>query len=285
MIGGSCLCGAITWQAEGALSEPEHCHCSICRKIHAAPFVSFTMCPEGAFRWVSGEDRIIHYEASPGFERPFCGTCGSALPSRDTAKAEVYLPMGALDTDPGLGSGHHIFFASKAPFHLVGDELPKYDGYPPNEAEAPLADPSPFLSQPAHDGPLKGSCQCASIAYEVTGPFQRVFNCHCSRCRKARAAAHATNGFVPVGALHFTRGEEHLKAYRLPEAQFFGQAFCGICGSGMPRENVAMQVFNVPLGTLDSDPERGADFHIFTSSKAPWFEITDHITQVPEGPS
>ena len=70
-----------------------------------------------------------------------------------------------------------------------------------------------------------------------------------------------------------------------PDAKSFGQVFCSICGSGMPRENAAMQVYNVPLGTLDSDPEYVPDFHIFTESKAPWFEIHDQIPQLPEGPS
>ena len=284
MVNGRCLCGEVTWQADGPLSEPEHCHCSMCRKIHAAPFASFALCPEKQFRWLSGEDKVVRYASSPSLERPFCGTCGSALPNRDLPSGDVYLPLGNMEDDPGIKGGRHIFVASKAPFVQIEDDLPRYDGFPPGDDETPPVDPAPVVPEPAEAGVMNGSCQCGAVAYEMTGAFQRVFNCHCSRCRHARAAAHATNGFVPSANLQFVRGEEHLKSYKRPDAKSFGQVFCGICGSGMPRENAAMQVYNVPLGTLDNDPEYVPDFHIFTESKAPWFDIHDQIPQLPEGP-
>lgn len=34
-----------------------------------------------------------------------------------------------------------------------------------------------------------GSCLCASVTYEVRGPFLRFAHCYCSRCRKATALA------------------------------------------------------------------------------------------------
>ena len=36
---------------------------------------------------------------------------------------------------------------------------------------------------------MRGSCLCDTVAYEVTSPIKAVHNCHCSRCRRARAAA------------------------------------------------------------------------------------------------
>ena len=44
---------------------------------------------------------------------------------------------------------------------------------------------------------MRGSCLCGSVAFEIAGPVAGpIVNCHCSRCRKARAAAHASNLFV-----------------------------------------------------------------------------------------
>jgi hypothetical protein len=286
MITGSCLCGEVTWRAEGPFSEPEHCHCSICRKVHGAPFASFVSCAADRFAWTGGEGAIRRYQSSPDLVRPFCGTCGSALPSEVASTGEVYLPLGGTDGDPGLRGGHHIFVASKAPFHLVGDRLARHDRYPSGvSVDALPVETVRSALDPPVPGVLRGSCKCSAIAFEVLEPFTRVFNCHCSRCRKARAAAHATNGFVSADGVRFLRGEEMIRVFRLPGAASFGQAFCRRCGSGMPRLNREHGVFTVPLGCLDDDPGRGADFHIFTAYKAPWYEIEDGIPQLPEGPS
>ena len=39
-----------------------------------------------------------------------------------------------------------------------------------------------------------------------------------------------------------------------------------------------------PFGSLDDDPGRGADDHIFVASKAPWHEITDDLPRFDEAP-
>jgi hypothetical protein len=40
----------------------------------------------------------------------------------------------------------------------------------------------------------------------------------------------------------------------------------------------------VQLGALRDSPSKKPDQHIFVGSKAPWFEITDSLTQWPELP-
>jgi hypothetical protein len=37
------------------------------------------------------------------------------------------------------------------------------------------------------------------------------------------------------------------------------------------------------LGSLDGDPERRPLGHVWTSAKAPWYEIADTLPQYPEG--
>ena len=130
----------------------------------------------------------------------------------------------------------------------------------------------------------RGSCLCGAVAFELDLPFKVVHNCHCSRCRKARAAAHTTNGFTPADALRFTRGEDNLVTYRLPEARFFSHVFCRTCGSGMPRADGERGIAVVPLGCLDDDPGGGAVDHIFVGSRAEWYTIADDLPRFEEGP-
>ena len=96
----------------------------------------------------------------------------------------------------------HIFIAHKAPWHVITGELIQHDEYPPPNNFGTVPDPQ--LS-PAQHGGVRGSCLCGAIQFEVVEPFKTVHQCHCGRCRRARAAAHATNGFTSIGGVQFSR--------------------------------------------------------------------------------
>jgi len=279
-VRGSCLCGDVAWEATGPLEFMSHCHCSRCRKTHGAAFATFLMCPAAAFRLVRGQERIERYESSPGFFRPFCGHCGSVVPDGVPWQGLVGVPAGPLDDDPGSRPLAHIFVASKAPWFEIRGDLPRYDAYPPGVDAPVLADP------PARDpgGRPRGSCLCGAIAYVVESAPLRCWNCHCSRCRKARAAAYASNLFTPADGLRFTRGEDHLVTYKVPEARFFRQLFCRSCGSPMPRIDRERGFAVVPMGSLDDDPGMRPERHIFAATKASWYEIPDDLPQHAEYP-
>lgn len=280
MITGNCLCGTVSWQVDGALDNMTHCHCSMCRKAHGAPFATYVDTAHENFRWVSGESTVGHYEASAGLKRAFCSDCGSVVPwSAD--KDSISIPVGCLNEDPGIRPTAHIFATSKAPWHTIGDNLPQFDGYV-SPADGPVID-RPGLDQ-GKDGVLRGSCLCGDIKFEVRTPIRSVHNCHCSRCRKARAAAHTTNGFTALDGVVFLQGENKLKTYKLSSARFFTQVFCSRCGSGMPRLDADRAIAIIPFGSLDDDPGRGADDHIFTGSMACWYTIADDLPVFKEAP-
>jgi hypothetical protein len=50
----------------------------------------------------------------------------------------------------------------------------------------------------------------------------------------------------------------------------------------MPRSRPDAGKVAIPLGCLDDDLGQGADDHIFTGSKAPWYEITDGLPRFHE---
>ena len=127
---------------------------------------------------------------------------------------------------------------------------------------------------------VRGSCLCGGVAYEIDGPVKLIQNCHCSRCRKARAAAHASNGFAESGRFRWCRGEQQLERFKVPDAERFTSCFCRVCGSPMPvvRSDLAV----LPAGSFDDDPGGCERFHIFVAARAPWFEIADALPQFEE---
>ena len=131
MIHGSCLCKAVRFQIDGTPQFINHCHCSMCRKVHGAAFGSFLHADGGLFRWLSGEDNVQNYHSSEGNVRAFCKTCGSNAPVLEDGGAHVIVPAGSLDDDPQVRPLVHIHTASKAPWFEITDTLPQFAAFPP----------------------------------------------------------------------------------------------------------------------------------------------------------
>lgn len=135
---------------------------------------------------------------------------------------------------------------------------------------------------------IKGSCLCGGIAFEITGPMEWPLNCHCEQCRKQHGAAFRSRVRVRVENVNWIKGEDLLKYYE--SSPGFRRGFCGNCGTPVANRPGpgykllelnpdAVNELGIPLGILDDDPGVQPAFHIFTRSKAPWFEITDDLPQ------
>lgn len=269
----SCLCAAVGWELDGPFALLSHCHCSRCRKAHGAGFATYVGVPAGRIR-LQGGAAVTSFESSAGFWRAFCRHCGTVVPAAPF-KGVVFSPVGPFDDEPGPSPGAHIFVDSKAAWVEITDALPRYAAYPPG-IDAPVLDAEDPLPRGAA---LRASCLCGGVAFELATPPLRFYNCHCRRCRKARAAAHASNLFAAADGARFTRGEALLVSYKVAEAERFAQVFCRVCGSPMPRIDPARGSVVIPGGALDDDPGLRPQAHIFVAAKALWWEIRDGLPQ------
>jgi hypothetical protein len=280
MITGSCLCGAVRYEANEPFGSMMSCHCSMCRKHHGSAFGTYVSAPIGNFRWVAGEDALLKYKSSEQSTRNSCSVCGSTVPMTVPDYSLAFLPAGPLEGDLGIKPQAHLFVGSKAPWYEITDDLPQHEEYPPelgaSGVERPQVEPRPGITA--------GSCLCGAVSYEVTGEPMFMQSCHCQRCRRARGAAHGTNIFYKADRFSWVRGSDLVAEYKLPEARFYTVAFCRQCGCAIPKVSFERGIAIIPAGSLDTDPPMRPQRHIFTNYKAPWFEITDAIPRFPEAP-
>jgi hypothetical protein len=280
MTTGRCLCGNVRFELDGPVLNAVHCHCSMCRKHHGAAFATWAAAALSGFRYTAGEDAVGRYASSPGFHRSFCTTCGSVMPERLESAGMAICPAGNLEGDPAIEPGLHMFVGSKASWYEITDELPQFEEFPPQFGMQ--ATPRPPVETTGDD--VQGSCLCGEVAYAISGPPLRMYYCHCSRCRLGRSAAHAANVFYKADGQRWLRGAQLVQDYRLPGAQYFGVAFCGRCGSKVPRVSIERNIAVVPAGSLDTDPGMRVQAHIFVDSKASWDRITDRVPQFADMP-
>jgi len=96
---GSCLCGAVTYEAVGALRPVWACHCTQCRKT-SGHHVAATQCLSRDLT-IRG-DALKWFRSSETAERGFCGLCGSNLFWRPISADRVSILAGTINGPTGL---------------------------------------------------------------------------------------------------------------------------------------------------------------------------------------
>lgn len=122
---------------------------------------------------------------------------------------------------------------------------------------------------------LTGSCLCGKVEIQVPDKFEFIGYCHCSECRKWSGSAFAAGGLVEIEDFKITSGDGFVSHYHKSEETDLG--FCSNCGSSLFSKKLKRGKYIVRLGVLNGNPTQRPDVHIFVASKAPWFEITDHL--------
>lgn len=120
---GSCLCGAVRFEVQGALPAPNACHCTKCRK-HSGHFEAGTDVPRTAVT-IEGAGNLTWYHSSEKVRRGFCSTCGSSLFFDPIHRDWIGIAMGAFDTPTNTKLAMHIFVADKGDYYDIADGLPQ----------------------------------------------------------------------------------------------------------------------------------------------------------------
>jgi len=127
VIRGSCLCGGVAFEVEGALLRASYCHCERCRKHSGTAGLMQARVLREQFRLTRGAELIRVYGKGEGAAKAFCTACGSSLFGGDWPEgAEVSIRMGSFDDDPGIRPQFHTFVEDKAPWDEIADNLPQY---------------------------------------------------------------------------------------------------------------------------------------------------------------
>lgn len=100
MITGGCFCGAIRFEISAGSYTTANCHCTLCRRIHAAPFVSWLVIPAPNFSYTSGRPETL--QSSEAGARYFCTACGTHIACINENHPQIIdVTLGSLD-DPTL---------------------------------------------------------------------------------------------------------------------------------------------------------------------------------------
>ena len=138
---GGCLCGRVRFEITAPLGAACYCHCTRCQRRSGTAASAQVRVDGASLRLLEGAEAVRAYRPPSGFEKLFCGECGSSLFSRspdDPAKMSVRL--GAFDEDPGVRPAWRQFVAYAAAWEPIPDDgLPRFEESTPGSWADPLA--------------------------------------------------------------------------------------------------------------------------------------------------
>lgn len=136
-LSGGCLCGAAKFTATPENHHVGACHCDMCRRWTAGPFLTV-----GCTDTLEIEDNsaISVYKSSEWAERHFCSKCGSTLWYKFVSSNEHFVSAGVFDDTTGFKFQHQIFVDEKPDFYTFSNETKNMTGAEVIAAFAPPSD-------------------------------------------------------------------------------------------------------------------------------------------------
>jgi hypothetical protein len=121
---GGCLCGGVLFELTAAPTSAGYCHCTRCQRRTGGGSSAQARADGRAFKLTQGEDLVRCWRhPDGGFEKCFCGECGSHLFSRNPDDhAQMSVRMGAFDTDPGVPFTWRQFVRYAASWEPIPDD-------------------------------------------------------------------------------------------------------------------------------------------------------------------
>jgi hypothetical protein len=113
----------VRFEVTARLVSANYCHCTRCQR-RSGTAASANARPEpGSFRLSAGDEKLRAWRPESGWEKWFCGECGSAVFSRHPEDAaRMSIRLGAFDSDPGIRPSVRQFVAYAAAWEPIPDD-------------------------------------------------------------------------------------------------------------------------------------------------------------------
>ena len=132
--------------------------------------------------------------------------------------------------------------------------------------------------------PIKGSCQCGGVTYQLLAEPLMIVACHCRECQKLSTSAFSITAMMNAADVVFN-GE--MKEWsRVAESGNVNAArFCPTCGNRIYHFNPD------DPGKIKLKPSNLSDtsiiqpsIHFWVSEKQDWYEIPEGVTVFEKQP-
>ncbi|MEZ5924615.1 MAG: GFA family protein [Hyphomicrobiaceae bacterium] len=130
---GSCLCGAVTYEATGSPHISLQCHCLDCQKASGAAHIAFAAFAATDVT-IQGTLKSFTTRADSGkpSERLFCPECGSWIAGRPaSAPGLIALTMATMEDSSDIPIQLRVYDKRRRSWDVVDPGIPAFPAMPP----------------------------------------------------------------------------------------------------------------------------------------------------------
>ena len=127
---GNCLCGNVTFEADGDIVMQGNCHCTDCQQVSGSPFATLVFMSSDNVN-VAGELKTFSHKVDSGNElsKDFCPNCGSQMFAKGRP-GMIGLRAGSINEKEHIQPQFNVYARSKLPCTLMDDAIPTFDKMP-----------------------------------------------------------------------------------------------------------------------------------------------------------
>ncbi|GAB2644975.1 GFA family protein [Vibrio panuliri] len=134
--------------------------------------------------------------------------------------------------------------------------------------------------------PIKASCQCGQVSYQLKAAPQMVVACHCKECQKLATAPFSVTAMVRASDIDFS-GELAEWSRKADSGNINSAKFCPRCGNRVLHYNPAepdMIKLKLKPVHYQEDGIFEPKVHVWVKEKVSWYVIPEGVKTFEEQP-
>lgn len=124
--------------------------------------------------------------------------------------------------------------------------------------------------------PVKGSCQCGQVSYQLLAPPIKVIACHCKECQTLSTSAFSITTIVKAKNITFSGQMKQWQRSSDSGNQNVAR-FCPNCGNRIYHVNPSQPDIIKLKGRLENSDHVQPTSHIWLSEKQDWYEVPNDV--------
>jgi len=134
--------------------------------------------------------------------------------------------------------------------------------------------------------PIKGSCQCGQLTYNLFEKPKVVLACHCTECQKLSTAPFSVTAVIAASAIEF-KGQLKEWSRSADSGNKNNAKFCPTCGNRVyhynPDELGIIKLKLKPVNLLEAEIFEPT-VHVWTCEKLAWYTIPTGVLVFEQQP-
>jgi len=131
-LSGNCLCGQVSFEANGDIAMQGNCHCTDCQQVSGSPFATLLFLKNEDVK-IAGETKRFEHTVDSGNQlaKEFCSNCGSQMFGYNLGRPGMTaIKAGAINEKEHIQPQFNVYVSSKAPCTILDESIPAFDKMP-----------------------------------------------------------------------------------------------------------------------------------------------------------